>query len=143
MVMNPTLFEAYRRTSFQSNIDGKSIVIHPGECCPELDDVLKARAMTAWAFITAYNPRSERLSDEENHLAQLQLKAAIEEGKWLFFPGVGQPEDDKWEAEASFLVLGILRDQALHLGRRFGQLAIVFGARGERAELLECLREGD
>ncbi len=43
-----------------------------------------------------------------------------------YFPGEGQGEDPSWPAEASFLALGIDREAASDLGRKYGQNAIVW-----------------
>jgi hypothetical protein len=43
-----------------------------------------------------------------------------------YFPGEGQGEDPSWLAEASFLVLGLGREEASDLGRKYGQNAIVW-----------------
>lgn len=42
------------------------------------------------------------------------------------FPGEGRGEDPSWPAEASFLVLGVGRQEASDLGRKYGQNAIVW-----------------
>ena len=46
--------------------------------------------------------------------------------------------DVAWPPEPSLLVLGIPRKEALRLGRRFGQLAIVAGHKSSPARLLTC-----
>ncbi|GIS62390.1 MAG: hypothetical protein CM1200mP2_46150 [Planctomycetaceae bacterium] len=46
-----------------------------------------------------------------------------------------------WEPEISLLVLGIERDDAVAIGRRFDQVAIVCGRTGGVAELVRGLAE--
>jgi hypothetical protein len=54
------------------------------------------------------------------------------------FPGEGVGDDRTWPPERSTLVLGIEREAAISLGRRFGQRAIVCGRLGELATLEIC-----
>jgi len=42
------------------------------------------------------------------------------------------------DPEESLTILGISRAKAQALGRRYGQLAIVFGERGTPPELVSC-----
>ena len=52
--------------------------------------------------------------------------------------GRGIPDDSAWEPEESMLAIGVSREEALSLGRRFGQNAVVWGERGGGAELFDC-----
>jgi hypothetical protein len=62
---NPLL--AYEATSFWAEgAPGGSFCIRCGERCPELDRLLADRHLSEWAYVTACNPGSERLRDEEN-----------------------------------------------------------------------------
>ena len=54
------------------------------------------------------------------------------------FDGWGRGEDLNWEPEQSLLALGVGKAQAIELGRRFGQNAVVWGTAGGLAELLDC-----
>ena len=56
----------------------------------------------------------------------------------VLFEGQGVPDAADWEPEISLLVLGIGREQAVAIGRDFGQLAIVCGRPGGVAELVAC-----
>jgi hypothetical protein len=138
MALTSELFDAYWQTSFQSDVDGRPLVIHPAGLCPDLDEMLKAKDYRSWAFVTAFNPASVPATDEENRRAQGQLHKEIQNNGWQFYPGIGQPGDARWTGEPSFLVLGISRHKAMQLGTKFGQLAVVFGEPDSRAELLLC-----
>jgi len=50
----------------------------------------------------------------------------------------GRGEDSSWTPEPSFLVLGVTRKDAVALGRRYGQLAVVCGTLDSRAALVPC-----
>jgi hypothetical protein len=60
------LWEAYRRTTFVATMDGNTVRIHIDRTNPELDELLRLRGVTTWAFITAWNPTSEQLTREVN-----------------------------------------------------------------------------
>lgn len=112
---------AYRATDYRAG----EYLIRIGEV-PLID-------ADSWAFVTACNPRSERLPDAENARRMAQLEAAVE---FPFLPGEGTARDGSWPPEPSLLILGIDEATACELGRRFKQAAIVFGRRGEAARLV-------
>ena len=77
-------------------------------------------------FVTAYNPRGDRVSAEQNVVAQRRLKAWLIKNKYTFFEGEGRGEDPTvWEPEPSVLVLGVTELEARKLGERLSQNAVV------------------
>ena len=91
---------------------------------------------STWAFITAENPYSKKLSDVENQLRFKQLMEVIRKMDLDFLNGLGVPSDSSWTPEKSLLVLGLSKEEALSLGKQFDQQAIVFGEYGGEAELI-------
>jgi hypothetical protein len=91
-----------------------------------------------YAYITAFNPGSIRLSDEENHARLSELNNIVRQLAHPSFPGEGIGDDGVWPPEQSILVLGIEHAAAVQLGRQFGQRAIVFGTLGHAAALVPC-----
>ena len=83
----------------------------------------------SWAIVTAWNPHGLRHPDSHNAEAARRLLLA-----WTSpsFPVVNGEEP--WAEEALLLPGARLRD-AVTLGRRFGQAAIVFGV-GRRTALV-------
>lgn len=132
------LLAAYRQTRFCVDTAQGRIVIRVGEPCAELDALLRGTGCERWAYITACNPGSVRLSDEENEARQRELEAAVRELGHSMLPGEGIGDDGTWPPEPSILVLGIDRAAAIQLGRRFGQWAIVGGELTGRAALVLC-----
>ena len=133
------LDDAYRATTYRVFVpDAAPIDLKVGERSAALDGILMAQGVAAWAFITGSNPRSQPLSAEENGRRHAELMRSIRDGGWRYFDGAGIPANAEWQPEASVLVLGIARDEALALGRRFEQNAIVAGRRGGEAELVYC-----
>jgi len=141
MSLNPdddALWEAYRKTVFVAMIDGKTIRIRVDQVSPELDDLLKLRGVTTWAFITAWNPGSKQLTREANDKRHEHLKEDVSGLNLEAFEGQGEPVDSDWTPEQSLLVAGISAPNAVLLGRRYGQIAIVVGETGGEAKLLRC-----
>ena len=88
--------------------------------------------------MTAWNPRSEPRSLDENRRANELLRRELRSGGHSFYGGHGKPDGSGWEPEESMLAIGVSREEALRLGRQFDQNAVVWGERGGRAELLDC-----
>lgn len=131
-MIDPYLIDAYLHTTY--HVFEPAIIIRIGEPSPALDDLLKQHRQAGWAFITAFNPASEILSDAENLKRHEQLLKAVH--PYIFFEGEGRGENPPWKPERSLLVIGIDPNTATRIGSEFGQNAIVVGKSGEPAELL-------
>ena len=133
------LWDAYRRTTYLAHTPNGDIRIKPGRRSPALDGLLNERRLREWAYLTAYNPASRKLAEEENVRRQRELVDAVRDRGLAFLEGEGIGADTRrWPAEPSILILGIESEAARALGRQFGQLAIVVGAAGQPARLVAC-----
>jgi hypothetical protein len=132
------LWDRYRRTTYVAHTGNGDIRIHPDSRSSELDGLLNELRILEWAYVTAYNPASRLLAEEDNVGRQQELIKAVQDRGLAFLDGEGIGEDGKWPAEPSILILGIQSDDARALGRQFGQLAIVVGRTGEPARLISC-----
>lgn len=130
------LRSAYETTAYVVSPGADEFTLTVGRHSHELDCLLDDNGAATAAFITAHNPRSTLLTDEENRLANQRLLAEITNRGHTWLPGEGRGHDGTWPAEASLLILGICREDAVQLGREFGQNAIVFVERGKGAKLL-------
>ena len=99
-----------------------------GQHSPDLDALLKSMACEGAAFITAWNPMCQPLSDEENQQRQLALTEELKALGLEVFPGTGQHPDNGWPGEASLLVMGLKLQAARQLSRKYGQMAFVWQA---------------
>jgi len=90
-------------------------VLHP--------EVLAARSGLLAHLVTAQNPAALSQSEERNAQADAELSAALIEAGLSAFRARGKDAASSW-SEEGFCILGLSRDQAIELGRRFGQLAI-------------------
>lgn len=131
------LLQAYRNTSFSADTPAGRLELRIGHLCPPLGELLMSLGARSWAYLTASNPRSERLADRENKARHQRLEERIKALGLPAFPGEGVGGDDACPSERSFLVLGIPRSEAIALGREFGHLAVVFGDLGSAPELIE------
>jgi len=134
------LFAAYRATTFEAHIDGERepLAIRVGERCTRLDALLDAHGVDAWVYVTACNPGSLELSDDENARRNQALARELARCAVAVFGGEGRGDEPGWKPEPSFLALGLTLEDGVELGRRHGQNAIVAGRRGERARLVDC-----
>lgn len=142
MALDPSerqrLQAAYERTEYRVFAPDGTMVIQVGQLVPSLDVLLGEIGVEEWAFLTAYNPRSQLLEPSHNQQRQQRLRSELESTGLGVVPGEGAGLEPGWEPEPSFLVLGLDRDSALDLARRYEQHAIVVGKRGERASLVWC-----
>jgi hypothetical protein len=102
----------------------------------ELDALLNNHGVSSWAYVIAVNPGSGRLSDEENSARQRELESDVARLGVRAYPGEGVADDRRWPPEPSLLILGIARGDAVRLGGRYGQVAIVCGELGRAPELV-------
>jgi len=137
-VIDPDLLEAYGATEFVIEGPRGDIMLRVGEHSRELDDLLASHGAEQCAFITAWNPGSRRLSAEENGERHHELVRTAEERQYPSLPGRGEARSRDWPLERSLLIIGIPEHEALQLGRRYGQLAIVFATLSKPVELVLC-----
>jgi hypothetical protein len=133
------LWAAYHATRFEAETPFGKASISTNKAHPDLDAIVERHGCASWCFITASNPGSRALDTSRNEDRNRSLRSDLyAEGAGPVFPGLGVPGDSGWTPEASFLALGVARDRAIELGRRYGQNAVVWGRLRERAELLDC-----
>jgi hypothetical protein len=109
-------------------------VLRVGQRSSILDRLLHRRHTRFWAFLTAWNPRSNWLPLWRNAARQRRLERLCSD----VVSGAGVAADLAWLPEPSLLVLGMAPGRAVRLARLFGQNAILAGARGRPARLLWC-----
>lgn len=127
-----TLLEAYKNTKYI--VLKPTLTIEIGKLNQDLDKLLLKHNSNEWAFITAYNPYSRVLTEEENKVLHNKLKELTE--KYVTFEGYGVGQDPTWEPELSLFIIGISKDDASEIGKKFEQNAIVYGVVNNPPELL-------
>lgn len=132
------LKSAYLQTNYVAEDKNERIVIRVGEHNSALDKLLESYGIKTWAFVTAYNPFSELLTEKENQIRQKNLVEQLKKNNFRFLNGYGKGADENWQAEPSVLVFAIALDEAISISRKFGQNAIVFGETGKAPQLVWC-----
>jgi hypothetical protein len=130
------LIEAYLKTEYRAVVDGAAIALRVGAQSSGILSLFEQSKTDCAAFITAENPYSEPQTPAANAERQQQLGSDLSAMGITYFPGEGQGEDPAWTPEASFLALGIDREAASDLGRKYGQNAIVWVGSDGVPELL-------
>lgn len=133
--MDEQLIQAYQapdyriagKVKFSLRIDEPS-----ADCDAEMD---AHNCMTA-AFLTAWNPYSHPTGKDENIAAQEQLAQNLSAVSVAILSGEGVDPTGAWPPEPSLLAIGITRDQAVSLARKYQQNAFVWVKRGHPAELI-------
>jgi hypothetical protein len=133
---DPALDAAYRATDYR--VEGGPngpFVVRVGEMSVDLEQLLLDEVEFDWAYLTACNPGSVRLTDDENARRTQELRDLLR-CRWQYvYEGLSVGRDGTWR-EPSFLVLGMNEDEAVQIGRRFGQNAVVVGRMAEPARLV-------
>jgi len=108
-----------------------------GQHSPGLDTLLNDAGHDCAAFITAWNPMCQALSQEENRSRQQSLLDEINGRGLIVLPGIGQHPNNGWSGEESVLVLGLQLEAARAIATTYEQLAFVWAKKGYSVELIE------
>ena len=129
MPHHDSLEHLYRDAIYEVDLPTGTVTLRIGEATPE-------RLPGPLALVTAFNPGTSRPREETNRSANHRLEVEITRRGWRWFPARGR-DAAATHVEPSFAITGIARDEALALGRQFGQAAIVF-VDVEQVSLLWC-----
>ena len=121
------LAAAYRATTYRVFLPGGPQDLRIGQASPELSAWLADNEVDAWAVLTAWNPGSEKLSEQENVARQSQLEVRLLELGYEPFAGENLADAGDWPAEDTCFVGGMAAGEALAMAAGFGQAAIVVG----------------
>lgn len=118
---------AYRATAYRIFLPGGALDLRIDQACPGLAAWLAEDDVDCWAILTAWNPGSERLSDQDNVARQSNLEVRLLELGFEPFAGENLADAGDWPAEDSCFVGGMSAEEALAVAAEFGQAAIVGG----------------
>ena len=138
--MNTTSKElqlAYEQTHYIVIWDEGEWILQIGVVNPQFNQWLLENKIQTWAFITAYNPFSEALSEKENTKLQSQLERILIKNNYQLWNGRGQGVGN-WPAEESFFIANISQELAGKLATDFKQNAYVFGSYNSKPQLIFC-----
>ncbi len=123
--LDSDIIEAYQATDFQVKAE-QPFTLNIGLPSQPLEALYKSSRVNSATFITAFNPFSQPLSEDENRLRNAKLIDEIKQRSLKFIAGIGQDPERKWPGEDSILVLGLGLEAAKALGKHYEQNAIVW-----------------
>lgn len=123
--LDPALIRAYQETDYRVGGE-RPFVLHIDLPSIDLQALYRQTRVDRAAFLTACNPGSARSSDAENEARQSELACILDGMHLAYIDGMGLHPRGGWDGEPSFLVLGMSREDACAVGRRFGQNAVVW-----------------
>lgn len=127
--------QAFLDTDYWVETPEEWIRVRIGESNPALDRLLDGHLALRWAFVTPDNPGSQPHLPRENQTRRLEFRQEV---KVQGLPAIAIGRKGDWPPEPGLLLLGISREEAIKLARRWGQLAIVAGEKGRPPELVDC-----
>lgn len=102
--------------------------IRIGSPTPVLDQWMVLNGVSSWAFLTAWNPIGKVAHDLPSNIDRNQrLLHQLQKSGYGPLPAWGLPDNPTWPPEASFLVLGMNREEAMDVANQFNQVAFVYG----------------
>jgi hypothetical protein len=120
------LITSFEATYFHVSQAKHNFTLRVNEYSPELDALQKDQAIKSSAYITAFNPESTPLTKEQNKARNIMLEKELQQNNYNYLEGYGEDAEGSWSSEESFLVLSINKSDAVVLGDKYGQFAIVF-----------------
>jgi hypothetical protein len=130
----------YRRALYRVELASGAVELAIGEGSAELDRELDRVGASSWAIVTACNPGSVPLGEEENRRRTAELGRRLSDAGWSTHPAAGLDPERRWPDEPGFLVVDAPTGVVLALAGELGQAAIVAGRRGGPAELVWVAR---
>jgi hypothetical protein len=123
--IDPLLLRKYQETEYRVLADGAHFVLPLERPSAELEALYRERRVASAAFMSAFNPYSQPIDEEQNIAANARLREELESACFTVLDAVGSDPNGQWK-EPSFLVLDMGREGAEALGRAYRQNAIVF-----------------
>jgi len=134
-MINPELMKSYKSADY--HVDATpSFILKIGMHSPELESIYKTSHKHSAAFITAFNPYSQEISNQENKDRNHKLEELIQSLHFDYIHGEGKCGDGEWDGEESFLIFGISEKQASGIGEKFEQNAIIWCDKNAIPQLL-------
>ncbi|MBL8421732.1 MAG: DUF3293 domain-containing protein [Dechloromonas sp.] len=136
MAKTAELESAYRATTYRVYLPGGQCDLWPAITSETLRCWLATAGVTRFAILTAHNPGSRLLDEKENSSRQSQLECDLLEAGFETYAGENVADSDAWPAEESCFVPGLAIAEAMALGEKYGQNAIVCGGHDGVPELV-------
>jgi hypothetical protein len=95
------LMRAYARTTFRAYTTAGTIDIRAGHRNAQLERLLRTQGVNDWAFITAENPKSVRVSAAVNRTRRAKLRRVVKALGFQYMAGVRPLEAEDGGIESS------------------------------------------
>jgi len=129
------LEKLYLDTTYSVFINKQQYDIKIGEPVPLDINKLLDKEKSA-VILTAWNPRSQALSLDENKNKNNELYSCLKFNNYTVFNALGRGDDLSWPAEESFFILGIQKQEVEQLAIDYGQYAYVWLIEDKAASLV-------
>ena len=125
--IDPALLAIYKKSDYRVHDRAyPAFVMHIDEECGPLRDLMRREGVETACFVSAYNPRSEPRTDDENARAQEALRQDVVRRGLRFFEGVGEDPGGECAGEPCLLVMGVSREETEAFGLSYGQNALLW-----------------
>lgn len=121
--IDQSLLRAYEQTHYC--LPSLNATVKVGSVCPPLEEWLADHGIRCGAFVTAYNPGSAPHTAAENQYWQATLQAELDQWQQAYLPAIHRDPSGRWPEEPAYFVLELEAVQAITLGRRYGQNAVL------------------
>lgn len=125
-MISAELIAHYTHAHYRIGTSVESITLRISQYSAPLAQFLAASNQSRAAIISAYNPFSELLSDEENLVAHEALRNSLMHHTYPVIESLNIDPAGVWPTEKSFFTPGIDINIAKSLGQQFRQNAIVW-----------------
>lgn len=129
--LDQRLTEAYLSTIYA--VENFNVII--GQRYSAFEEWLSGHSIKSYAFITAWNPASRILPEPENIQRNKSLEADLQKVSGIVLPARHIALAGNWPPEESLWAGSISDENAILLGRKYGQNAIVRWKEGGVPEL--------
>lgn len=124
--MNSALINAYLATQYWVDAPDQHFYFQIHCHSDKLHKLHQQYRVTHSAYLTAYNPQSQLCAIDHNISANQALVNDIQALGLAYLTGRGVASyPEMWPGEESYLVMGISLSEAINLGKRYHQYAIV------------------
>lgn len=137
--ISPEMMDAYEQTRYLVQGEGHGvgpIALMVGVSSDALAALHKRCGVDCSAFITACNPWSRILPDDENARRQAELLAVLKARSLRWIGGIGQHPTNGWPGEPSVLVFGLSLASARVIAQAYEQNAFVWAGGDATPQLI-------
>lgn len=135
--MKEQLREAYEQAIYY--FEQPLFVVRTGVANQVLIHLNRSLNSSTWAIITAMNPRSQLLTQEENEMRHHAFCKQI--SNYAFITGVALDPAGIWPAERNALIFNLSMEEALQIASTWNQHAIIHGSADGLGKLVWCHSE--